>query len=108
MLRERVLDLEAAREVDDTTASLLAPLRDTIGRVERQVGALERDRSQQFGQLGESLTEVSRSTESLRSETATLATALNARRCAARGARCSCGACSSSPGCSRAATSTSR
>ena len=33
---------------------------------------------QQFGQLGERLTEVSRSTESLRSETATLATALNA------------------------------
>ncbi|GAA2744828.1 DNA recombination protein RmuC [Terrabacter aerolatus] len=78
VLRERVADLEAARDVDDTTASLLAPLRDTIGRVERQVGALERDRSLQFGQLGERLTEVSRSTESLRSETATLATALNA------------------------------
>ncbi len=78
VLRERVADLEAARDVDDTTATLLAPLRDTIGRVERQVGALERDRSLQFGQLGERLTEVSRSTESLRSETATLATALNA------------------------------
>ncbi|HET9630935.1 MAG TPA: DNA recombination protein RmuC, partial [Terrabacter sp.] len=78
VLRERVADLEAAREVDDATASLLAPLRDTIGRVERQVGALERDRSLQFGQLGERLTEVSRSTESLRSETATLASALNA------------------------------
>ncbi|MFC7595156.1 DNA recombination protein RmuC [Terrabacter sp. GCM10028922] len=78
VLRERVLDLESARDLDDTTASLLAPLRDTIGRVERQVGALERDRSQQFGQLGERLTEVSRSTESLRSETATLASALNA------------------------------
>ncbi|MBW8729850.1 MAG: DNA recombination protein RmuC [Terrabacter sp.] len=78
VLRERVADLEAARDVDDTTASLLAPLRDTIGRVERQVGALERDRSLQFGQLGERLTEVSRSTESLRSETATLASALNA------------------------------
>lgn len=78
VLRERVADLEAARDVDDTTAALLTPLRDTIGRVERQVGALERDRSLQFGQLGERLTEVSRSTESLRSETATLATALNA------------------------------
>lgn len=78
VLRERVLDLESARDLDDTTASLLAPLRDTIGRVERQVGALERDRSLQFGQLGERLTEVSRSTESLRSETATLASALNA------------------------------
>ena len=78
VLRDRVVDLESARDLDDTTASLLAPLRETIGRVERQVGALERDRSQQFGQLGERLTEVSRSTESLRSETATLASALNA------------------------------
>ena len=78
VLRDRVLDLESRRADVDTTAALLGPLRETIGRVERQVGALERDRSQQFGQLGERLTEVSRSTESLRSETATLATALNA------------------------------
>ena len=77
VLRERVLDLEAARADDDSTAVLLAPLGDTIRRVERQVGALERDRALQFGQLGERLTEVSRSTESLRSETATLATALH-------------------------------
>jgi DNA recombination protein RmuC len=77
VLRERVVDLEAGRAADADTAALLAPLRDTISRVERQVGTLERDRVQQFGQLGERLTEVSRSTESLRSETATLATALN-------------------------------
>ncbi len=77
VLRERVGDLEVARDVDDSTAALLTPLRDTIGRVERQVGALERDRVQQFGQLGERLTAVSRSTESLRNETATLASALN-------------------------------
>ncbi|WP_323096545.1 DNA recombination protein RmuC [Intrasporangium sp. YIM S08009] len=78
VLRERVDDLEASRAEDDATAAVLAPLRETIGRVERHVGVLERDRAQQFGQLGERLTEVSRSTESLRSETATLATALNA------------------------------
>ncbi|EWT03092.1 DNA polymerase V [Intrasporangium oryzae NRRL B-24470] len=78
VLRDRVADLERARDDDDATAALLAPLRDTIGRVERQVGALERDRVQQFGQIGERLTAVSRSTESLRSETATLASALNA------------------------------
>ena len=77
VLRERVGDLEAARVDDAEAAALLGPLRDTIGRVERQVGSLERDRAQQFGQLGERLTEVSRSTESLRAETATLATALN-------------------------------
>ncbi len=78
VLRGRVGDLETARAEEAGTAALLAPLRDTIGRVERQVGSLERDRVQQFGQLGERLTEVSRSTESLRSETATLANALNA------------------------------
>ncbi|MEO7754806.1 MAG: DNA recombination protein RmuC [Terracoccus sp.] len=77
VLRLRVGDLEVARDDDDATAALLAPLRDTIGRVEQQVGALERDRVQQFGQLGERLTAVSRSTESLRTETATLASALN-------------------------------
>jgi DNA recombination protein RmuC len=71
-------DLELARAESADAAALLAPLRDTIGRVERQVGALERDRVEQFGELGERLTAVSRSTESLRSETATLATALSA------------------------------
>ncbi len=78
VLRLRVGDLETARSEDADTASLLAPLRETIGRVERQVGTLERDRALQFGQLGERLTAVSRSTESLRGETATLASALNA------------------------------
>lgn len=76
VLRQRVDDLELARVDDTETASLLAPLRDTIGRVEHQVGVLERDRSTQFGELGERLAAVSRSTESLRSETATLAGAL--------------------------------
>ena len=78
LLRARLEDLELARAESADAAALLAPLRDTIGRVERQVGALERDRVEQFGELGERLTAVSRSTESLRSETATLATALSA------------------------------
>jgi DNA recombination protein RmuC len=78
LLLGRVEDLELARAESADTATLLAPLRDTIGRVERQVGALERDRVEQFGELGERLTAVSRSTESLRSETATLAGALSA------------------------------
>jgi DNA recombination protein RmuC len=78
LLRVRLEDLELARAESADAAALLAPLRDTIGRVERQVGALERDRVEQFGELGERLTAVSRSTESLRSETATLATALSA------------------------------
>ena len=66
LLRLRSQDLELARAESAETATLLAPLRDTIGRVERQVGALERDRVEQFGELGERLTAVSRSTESLR------------------------------------------
>lgn len=78
VLRQRLDDLEAARAESADAAVLLAPLRDTIGRVERQVGALERDRVEQFGELGERLTAVSRSTESLRSETASLASALSA------------------------------
>ncbi len=78
VLRQRLGDLALARAEAAATAALLAPLRDTIVRVERQVGALERDRVEQFGELGERLTAVSRSTETLRSETASLASALSA------------------------------
>jgi DNA recombination protein RmuC len=77
VLRLRVDELQARQLTDADTTSLLAPLRDTMARVERQVGALERDRVQQFGELGARLTEVSRTTDSLRSETASLSTALN-------------------------------
>ena len=77
VLRLQVDDLQARRAVEADTTTLLAPLRDTMVRVERQVGALERDRVQQFGELGERLTEVSRTTASLRAETASLSTALN-------------------------------
>ena len=49
LLRERVIDLEALMREDSETAALLAPLRETLGRVERQVGSLERDRVEQFG-----------------------------------------------------------
>jgi DNA recombination protein RmuC len=77
VLRVRVDELQARQLADADTTSLLAPLRDTMARVERQVGALERDRVQQFGELGARLTEVSRTTASLRSETASLSTALN-------------------------------
>lgn len=76
-LRERVADLQLSHDTDAATASALAPLRDTIGRVAAHVGALERDRVTQFGQLGERLSAVGASTESLRAETASLATALN-------------------------------
>lgn len=77
LLRERVVDLESTVSEDAQTASVLVPLRDALTRVERQVTTLERDRAEQFGQLGERLTEVSSSTAALRSQTASLAGSLN-------------------------------
>lgn len=78
VLRLRTGDLEAARGGDEAMAGLVGPLHDTLVRVERQVSVLERDRTHQFGQLAERLTAVGRSTDALRSETSTLAGALNA------------------------------
>lgn len=77
LLRERVIDLEAAVADDAQTASVLAPLRDALGRVERQVTTLERDRVEQFGELSARLTDVTASTAALRDQTASLAGALN-------------------------------
>ncbi len=77
-LRERVLDLEAALSDDAQTATILAPLRDALLRVEAQVGTLERDRQAQFGELGERLGHVTSTTNALRDATATLAGSLNA------------------------------
>jgi DNA recombination protein RmuC len=67
---------ETARR-DRAVASELAPLRQSLARVEQQVGALERDRVEQFGRLGETLREVAARTATLGQETATLAGALN-------------------------------
>jgi len=78
LLRERVIDLEAAVADDTQTATILAPLRDALVRVERQVGTLERDRQVQFGELGERLGHVTSTTNALRDATATLAGSLNA------------------------------
>ncbi|WP_018156833.1 DNA recombination protein RmuC [Demetria terragena] len=77
LLRERVVDLEAAVSEDAQTAAVLSPLRDALGRVERQVTTLERDRLEQYGALSSRLGEVAQSTASLQQETATLAGALN-------------------------------
>lgn len=78
LLRQRVEDLETALAEDAQTASVLAPLRDTLGRVERQVGTLERERTEQFAALGERLGTVTQSTDALRSQTAALAGSLSA------------------------------
>ena len=78
LLRERIVDLEAAVSDDAQTATILAPLRDALGRVERQVSTLERDRVEQYTQIGAQLATVTTTTEALRSQTASLAGSLNA------------------------------
>ena len=78
LLRERVIDLEAAISEDAQTATMLAPLRDALVRVERQVGTLERDRVEQFSQVSVQLADVTTSTDALRSQTASLVGSLNA------------------------------
>jgi DNA recombination protein RmuC len=76
LLRQRVIDLEAETSQDRELASVLGPLRDSLTRVERQVGVLERDRVEQFARLDEQLMAVAASGEALRSQTAALVGAL--------------------------------
>jgi len=78
LMRERVIDLEAAISDDAQAATMLAPLRDALVRVERQVGTLERDRVEQFSQVSLQLADVTTSTNALRSQTASLVGSLNA------------------------------
>ena len=77
LLRERVVDLEAAVADDAQTAAALLPLRDALGRVERQVGTLERDRVDQFAVLRTVMTRVEQETSALGAQTRSLAGALN-------------------------------
>lgn len=77
LLRERVVDLEAALADDAQTAAVLAPLRDALGRVERQVGTLERDRTSQFAALETTIAAVRESTVALGRQTQSLAGSLN-------------------------------
>ena len=76
LLRERVVDLEASLAEDLETASLLAPLRDALGRVERQVGVLERDRVEQFGALHAVMGRVESQAQHLGRQTESLAGSL--------------------------------
>ena len=72
LLRERVDDLEAALAQDQEAAALLAPLRDTLGRVEAQVSGLERERAEQFGSIHQALRRVESGTGELSRTTANL------------------------------------
>ncbi len=63
---------------------MLAPLGESLGRVEAQVRTLERDRVEQFARLDASVGHVAAAGESLRAQTASLAGALRSSN--ARGA----------------------
>jgi DNA recombination protein RmuC len=76
LLGQRVIDLESAAGSDRELASELGPLRESLVRVERQVGVLERDRVEQFARLDEQLHAVASSGEALRAQTSALAGAL--------------------------------
>ncbi len=78
LLRERVVDLEAALSEDSETAQMIAPLRLSLDRVERQVHELERERVAQFSAVAAEMARVSRSTTELGAQTASLAGSLNA------------------------------
>ena len=76
LLRARVehlttlADQEAGRHAD--TVELVAPLRETLLRVETQVHALERDRGEQFARVALELGRVQTTTDGLRDQTASL------------------------------------
>lgn len=76
LLRERIVDLEAAVTEDAQTAALLAPMREAMTRVERHVGVLERDRVSQYADLASLMREVSSSTGDLGRATQSLAGSL--------------------------------
>ncbi|MBK6873381.1 MAG: DNA recombination protein RmuC [Kineosporiaceae bacterium] len=65
LLRERITDLEGAASQDRELAATLAPLAGSLGRVEQQVQALERDRIAQMSTLSEQLALVRTQTTAL-------------------------------------------
>jgi DNA recombination protein RmuC len=77
LLAERLSATEGAALEDRRTAAELAPLRAALVRVESHVRDLERDRLEQFGQVGERLSDVAAQTAALREQTAGLSGALN-------------------------------
>lgn len=78
LFRERAAALEAAAGENHEAAVLLAPLRETLNRVERQVGVLERDRADQFGSIRTLLARVETETGQVGRATAALAGSLRA------------------------------
>ncbi|HVD22641.1 MAG TPA: DNA recombination protein RmuC, partial [Lapillicoccus sp.] len=77
LLRERVVDLEAVLSEDSETAQMIAPLRSSLDRVERQVHDLERERVAQFSEVAAEMARVARTTTELGAQTASLVGSLN-------------------------------
>ena len=77
LLRERVVDLEAALSEDSETAQMIAPLRSSLERVERQVHDLERERVAQFSAVAAEMARVARTTTELGAQTASLVGSLS-------------------------------
>ena len=70
---------EANRERERQEARVLtalSPVAETLSNMQRAMASMERDRQEQFGQLGEQLRQAQVSDESLRQATSTLASAL--------------------------------
>lgn len=78
VLTSRIRELEEARDEDHDLAMTLAPLTSSLARVERQVEGMEKERTAQVSALATQLKAVHAAGESLRSQTAALAGALNA------------------------------
>lgn len=77
-LARQLESLEATGREERAAAAQLGPLRASLERVENHVRTLERDRVEQFGQVGEHLAQVAAQTRTLQQQTATLSGALNA------------------------------
>jgi DNA recombination protein RmuC len=75
--RDGVADLQSSAAADSEVAALVGPLRDSLGRVEEQVHALERDRVAQFSRVALELARVQSSTDGLRDQTASLVGSLS-------------------------------
>ncbi len=78
LLRERVAELTERDARGRELTAAVAPVADTLGRVEEQVRTLERDRVEQYARLTEQLAAVAAGTDALRTQTASLAGALRA------------------------------
>jgi len=78
LLRERVDALDDRLLENRELTAVVAPVADTLDRVEAQVRTLERDRVEQYARLTEQLAAVAAGADALRGETATLSGALRA------------------------------